>query len=365
MDLASPALRWSVATLAALPAALAVLMLSGGDVLVAHGHAGIASRIPGNSVMPALATLPGTDGTAEMALAALRRAPLTGEALTWLGLEADSRGDRERGARLLALSAQTGWHDEWTQRHLYNSALRAGDAPAALRHAEALLHQGKGSDELFARFVQGMAVPQFRAAFLKAISDGPAWSRNFLMRHGHELDDRALLDVASVRAKARHGLDRDMAAALLPKLVRAGRVNTAAALWAMVPQAGPAGPGTLEWPDQLARNAPTPFDWNLPQGFAVEGEGNSELTATGTLPGEAAHRVLVLKPGGYRITALSASDWLWAAGCMSQTAVPNRRFSPDGRFTVSPDCPATVLTVAPVPGSQSARLGRIAVEPLQ
>lgn len=358
--------------LVALPAAAAVLMLSGGDVLVAQGLAETAVRIPGNSVMPALAMLPSAgqradhDSQHEVAMAALRRAPLAGEALTWLALDASRRGNSEKAAQLLALSNRTGWHDEGTQRNLYNTAMRAGDAPTALRHAEALLRQGHAEAELFPRFVQGMAVPEFRAAFVKAIAPAPAWGRRFLVKHGHELDEQALMDAAKVWARPRHGLERDIAAPVMVRLVAAGRVETAAHLWSLLPEGGSRRSGELAWPDELARNAPTPFDWNLPQGFAVEGEGaGSQLAAASALPGEAARRVLWLPPRDYTIDADPADGWLWGAGCITQPVVPGRRFEPNSRFTVTPDCPGTVITVAPAPGSQSDRLGEIVVEPLR
>lgn len=366
-DHPGPALRWSAGLLVTLPAAAAVLMLSGGDVLVSQDRGSLASRIPGNSVMPALAMLPaadrgaGRDSQHEMAMAALRRAPLTGDALTWLALDAADRGDRSRAAELLALSGRTGWHDEWTQRNLYNTAMRSGDAPTALRHAEALLRQGRGEAELFPRFVQGMKVPEFRAAFFKAIAPAPVWSRRFLVKHGHELDEEALINAATALAKPRRGLDRDIAAPVLTRLVAEGRVGTAVRLWTLVRKEGP----QLSWPDELARNAPTPFDWKLPQSFTVEGEGKeAELVATSALPGEAARRLLYLQPGDYHLKAYPADGWLWGAGCLTQPVVPNRRFEPGAHFTVTPDCPGTVIALAPAPGSESVRLRDITVAPL-
>jgi hypothetical protein len=354
----------------ALPAAAAVLMLSGGDVLVAHGRAELASRIPGNNVMPAAAILPtarqnsDTGRYRELAMEALRSAPLTGEALTWLAIDAAGQAHAARAERLLALSGRTGWRGEWTQRNLYNAALLRGDAPAAIRHADALLRQGQASDELFGRIVQGMSVPAFRSAFPRALAATPKWGGQFLARRGAQLDDEALLQAASAWAKPHESLNRDVAAPLMSRLVAAGRVKTAAAVWAMVPDGAHPGPGTLEWPDALARNAPTPFDWNLPAGFAIEEGANPELVAASAVPGEFARRILWLEPGNYRIAASPADEWLWAAGCSPRPAMPNRPFTPDASFAVPPGCAGTVLSVAPAPGRQSARLGRVSIEPL-
>jgi len=130
----------------------------------------------------------------------------------------------------------------------------------------------------------------------------------------------------------------------------------------LAPEHGQSGPGTLAWPDDLARSTPTPFDWSLPEGFTVERDGH-ELAAASALPGEAARRILWLKSGDYRIAASPSDGWLWTAGCSAQAVVPSSPFAPDARFTVSAGCAGTLLAVAPAPGSQSL-LGEISVEPL-
>jgi hypothetical protein len=360
--------RWVIAAIIALPAAIAVLMLSGGDVLVAYGKAPQAARLPRNNVLPAEAMLAGLDSGESTRQAqagareALRSSPLSGGALAYLATQEAPQGGADHRIRLRAIAGKVGWHGEWSQRRLYNAALAAGDAGAALRHAEALLRQQYARDELFAQFVRGMDVPGFRSELIKAVARSPHWPRQFLVQRGAELDDAALLELASARAESQGGLDRQLAAPLLTRLVSLGRLEAAATISRLIP--GDPRPGVLAWPDELAMNAPTPFDWNLPPSYAVDRSEGARLVADKVLPGEFARRLIVLPPGEYRLLAPASEGWLWGTGCAGGTVVPNRPLSANASFTAPPDCPLIALVLAPANTGTTEQLGEVSLKRL-
>lgn len=363
------AFRWLAAAIIALPAAIAVLMLSGGDVLVAYGRAPQAARLPGNSVLPGEAILA---GMAEGAVGAVGRAtaldvlgsaPLSARALAYLASDTAEQEDAGKRGRLRAIAGKIGWHDEWTQRRLYNAALVAGDSTSALRHADdALLRQQFAREELYTQFVRGMNVPEFRADLGRTIAKSPHWPREFLVQHGSELSDAALLELVTARAKAQGGLDRGLAAPLVTRLVSLGRLEAASAIWELVPGHRPPGAGDLEWPDEAAEKAPTPFDWNVPAAYSIEHGDGAWLVAGTAMPGEFASRLIVLPPGDYRILASEAEGWLWGAGCADTRVVPSRSLSADTGFVIAGDCAAATLAIMPAPGGAAAALARLVIE---
>lgn len=337
-------IRWLKGTIIALPAAIAVLLLSGGDVLVAYGKASQAATLPGNNVLSGGAILADMDeGEAARAAAmgALGSTPLSARALAYLATNSD--------ARLRAIAGKVGWRDEWTQRRLYNASLAAGDADAALRHADALLRQQFAREELYAQFLRGVHVPGFRAALVTTVANSPHWPREFLVQHGSDLADAALLELVAARTKAKGGLDRQLAAPLLTRLVSLGRLESATAIWKLVPGHADSAVNILAWPDELAAITPTPFDWNLPTGYSVARSNGARLVAGSVLSGKFVRKLMALPPGDYRLVA-AADGWLWGAGCADAAVVPSRRLTADSSFTVARDCPAVVLVLAPAHG---------------
>lgn len=365
----SAATRWLLAATVALTAAIGILLFSGGDVLTAYARASQAARLPGNRTLPGEELLVRLDesGNARqaraVALETLRASPLSPRALAWLAAEETRQGNTARGAALRSVAGRTGWHDEWTQRRLYNTALHAGDAASAMHHAEALLRQTYARDELYTQFVRGTGVPEFRAGLVTAIARSPHWPRDFLVQRAGSLDDAALLELATARANANGGLDRQFASPLLARLVSLGRWETAHAIWRLVPGNADQDSRRLEWPDELAWETPTPFDWNLPARLRIERDNGARLVAESVMPGEAARRLVVLPAGDYRLGP-AAEGWLWSAGCAGDAVVPNRPLDADARFTVAPDCPAVALVLAPANTGTAAALDELSLESL-
>ena len=368
------AIRLAGAVLAGLMAGGAVLSATLGDVLVAFGRVDLASRLPGNAPLLARAQLPvlgdraPTPESRALATAALETAPLSSAGLTHLALDARYSGDPLAAQRLLAITAATGWHDEFAQRELYNAAIRRNDAAASVRHAEALLRQGKGRDELFATFDRGVLIAPFRKALGAAMAGPTVWPIDYLVSRGARLPDEVLLDLAAARAgKAR--LERAIAGPLVVGLVQQRRLDAAARLWRMADGPGAAGP--LGW-DTATSGEPggEPFAWSLGEGYRID-LTDDRLTAESPAPGAQASRILALPPGRWRLVPGGETEgWRWSFGCLTSPGDPLRPLPGGAEFAVDADCPlqrlslaATLLggvTAAPL---DPLRLDRIAGQP--
>jgi len=362
-------------------AAAGVLTMTLGDVLAAHGHAALASHLPGNAGVAAIllpsrfAQVEAADDKPErpdnvIAMTALRNAPLTSEALTWLAIEARQRGEAARGARLLELAGHTGWRDEATRRQLYNAALVAGDATSAVHHADILLRQNKARHELFTQFDRGMAVPRFRMALVARLATAPAWSGDYLATHGVALGDASLSAALDARAAATGGLERRIAAPLLARLLVARRLRAASTAWRLVRDADGLTPGPLPWParDGRATHDVTPFDWHVAPAYRLADGDGSALHAAMQPDAPPATRLLALPAGQYRLVVHGDSgDWLWSISCADENRWPAQAFTPTALFEVERACPVQRLSVIARTGAPAgqSRLGMLAIAAVQ
>lgn len=347
--------RW-VAAIAGLAASAAVLTMALGDVLVAFGEAPLAARMPGNAALASAAILPALAGRnpapATLALArdALRNSPLATEALAYLAINARSSGDARGSLRLLEIAGMTGWRNEIVQRQLFNAAVRRSSGEAAMRHADALLRQGKARPELFAQFNRALEFPRFRKAALPYFTNTPGWPRDYLVQNGAGLTDTALLEVLRARTSRSGSLARDEAAPLIGALLRAGRSGSAVRVWAMVAGADGQGSGILTWPGVDAPLQPTPFDWRLGDAYGAAPDGSGALVAlaAGAPP---ASRLLALPPGRYRLTTRTSMadlhSWNWAFACGTPDLRPVLPLASGTEIAVPDGCPVQRLTIAP------------------
>lgn len=357
-----PRARLALAAAAGMAALAAIGCLSVGDVLVAYGQPEAALNLPGNSALAAERILPGfteTPSTPErlaLARAALANSPVATAALTYLAADARRAGRKDRADRLLSLAAATGWHDETSQRQLYNAAISSGDAARALVHADALLRQGLARQELFAQFDRGMEIPSFRKAMLKVLATSPDWPRDYLAEHGARLSDAALEAALAARATRPGGVERAIVAPIAAALINAGRPAAAAIAWRRAGGADGLGAGTLAWSSEAALETPGPFDWQLATGYRAEPGAEGALLAEGSQPGETARRLLALPPGQWRIAAATgdAAGWRWAVACGEEAPYPARDLATDNRFEVPAGCPVQWLVLAADPAAGQA-----------
>lgn len=344
------AIRLAGAVLAGLLAGGGVLTATLGDVLVSFGHVELASRLPGNAPLLARAQLPllgdraPTPESRAVALAALETAPLSSAGLTHLALDARYTGDAASAQRLLALAAATGWHDEFAQRELYNAAIRRNDAVAAVRHAEALLRQGKARDELFATFDRGVLIPSFRKALGSAMAGPTIWPIDYLVSRGARLPDDVLIDLAAARSgKAR--LERSIAGPLVVGLTQAGRLDAAAQLWGMA--GGLSGAGPLDWEaPNGAEPGSQPFAWAVGEGYRIDFT-DDRLSAENPAPGARTSRIMALPPGPWRLVPGGETEgWRWSFGCITSAADPMRPLAAGADIAVAADCPLQRLSLS-------------------
>lgn len=347
--------RWPVAGLAGLAAAFATFAISLGDVLTAYDRPAEALALPLNRTMPAwriLAADRGKPETAAMrALAerSLAASPVAAVPLTWLALAEQARGNRDRSRRLLALSATTGWQDQVAQRQLYNLAVSRGDFASAMRHADALLRQGHAHEELFDRFDIGLARLAFRRAMADIVMTSPAWPRDYLAGHGARIDDEGLAALLDARVRRDGALRRDIAVPLIVGLLAAGRDGAAAEAWRRVRGADGLAGGPLAWRDGATVSPAGAFDWQLPDGFRIEGGDDGVLLAGFDAPATPVRRMLALAPGRWRVVPARldavAGDWQWSLSCRGAAEGPWLSFSGGAAAMVAPACPVQVLSL--------------------
>ncbi|MEY4720600.1 MAG: hypothetical protein RIQ46_325 [Pseudomonadota bacterium] len=367
--------RWPLALAAGAIAAFATFTISLGDVLTAHGRPEQALALPFNRTMPAWRVLaadrgrPETPAMRQLAESSLAASPVAAVPLTWLALAEQARGRGDRGQRLLALSATTGWHDVVAQRQLYNLAVSRGDFTTALRHADALLRQGHGREELFARFDLGMARPGFRKAMADMVATSPGWPRDYIVGHGARLDDVALASLLDARTRGGGTLAREIAVPLISGLLVAGRDAAAAGVWRRVGGADGMAAGTLAWRDGAMVFPAGVFDWQLPEGFRIEGVDNGTLVAGFDAVAEPARRMLALPPGDWRLVpdqpdAVTGS-WQWTIACRSGAAGPWLPLAAGQAATVRPGCPVQVLALRRTIGVEDSTLPELRLERLR
>lgn len=356
------AIRLAGAALAGLLAGAGVLSATLGDVLIAFDRVDLASRLPGNAPLLARAQLPllgdraPTPQTRAIALAALETAPLSSAGLTHLVLDARYANDAAGVQRLLAITAATGWHDEFAQRELFNAAIRRNDAAGAVRHAEALLRQRKAREELFATFDRGVLIPPFRKALGAAMAGPTVWPIDYLTSRGARLSDEVLLDLAAARA-GKALLERTIAGPLVVDLVRAGRLDGAARLWRMAGGFAAAGPVGWEVPasDQPGSQ---PFTWSVGEGYRIDFT-DDRLAAENPAPGARASRIVALPPGRWRLVPGGETEgWRWSFGCVTSAADPFRPLARGAEFEVGADCPLQRISLS------ASALGGVTAAPL-
>lgn len=364
--------RWPVAIAAGLVAGGATLTVSLGDVLTAYDRPEQALNLPFNRTMAAWRILGGDRGKPEtpsmraLAERSLSASPVAAVPLTWLALAEQASGRRDRGRRLLALSATTGWHDQVAQRQLYNLAVASGDFATGLRHADALLRQGHGREELFARFDIGMTRPAFRTAMAGIVASSPSWPRDYLAGHGARLDDAGLDALLDARARRDGTLQRDIAVPLIAGLLGAGRDAAAARTWRRVRGADGLAGGPLIWRDGATAIPAGAFDWQLPEGFRVEGGDDGTLVASFDAMAEPARRLLALPPGTWRLVPARPDDlagtWQWSISCREGAGGAWLSVLGGQEARVPAGCPVQVLALRRMIAPEDARLPMLVVE---
>ncbi len=347
-----------------------VLDLGVGEVLTVTGNAALAGSLPGNAALVARYSLPRANAEdmetacTDLARRALRETVVVQPALSCLAFAADTK---RPDPGLAVLVDGLGWRDEFTQRALYNLALRTRDLGEAMIHADALLRQGQDQEALSRAIIIGSRDPELLPSMRRLFSSQDRWSASWLKRHGAELPDDALLEFAAAQAKSPSGLPRSALVELLTKLLSQSRFAAARSLWA---QGGaPNFTGEQAWPDGDSLIFATPFDWKNSADLEYQTNQSRMLVANRITPNATASRLSLLVPGTYAVRVSGAparhGGWRWDVGCGSEPTPGQRTFAADSQFVVPPGCPLQWISVSAVsPEAVTDALPPLQVVPL-
>lgn len=293
----------------------------------------------------------------DLALLALRRAPLSAQPLAYLALVAEQAGDEGRTQFLIDAASPLGWHDEAVQRILYNWAASGNDHAAALRHAEALLRQDLAAKDLTTDFTRKTGNPRFRAALVAMLSKKGAWADRWVGLEAQRLDDASLGALFASR-QFRQARSAESLTVLAARLVQAGRTRTA---WRLAHGDAGAGPLRLDWQAETDFPASDVFGWQVPASYALVQGASAEpqIKRQDTAPSPLVRLRLGLAPGRYRVSfpgAEPAAVAGWTAGftCDAGAAVPTVPVGAAIELTVDQACQQQALVVAAEIGTGSA-----------
>lgn len=350
-----------------------VASLSLGEVLIAHGEALHAAWLLGNaaligrSALPSLSDKLDTSMSTAMSLRALRESTLVQPAVTWLAIDAARHHDASRQEALLGVASRLGWRDEFTQRHLYNAAVRANRPDLALTYASALLRQNIATAQLSARLFTAMRFPGFSTALAHQLALGAPWADRWVASFGGALADQTLLELFNARMKARSTPDHNLTATLTSDLVARDRFAIANSVWRLATRQPNTFPQVMEWPSGAMPLPLSPFEWHLPQGYETEDDAPDALLAMPTASSHFAYRLLALPAGKYvlrvNLAPVSLSAWRWGFGCGKRARGGFDRLRSRNEVSVPQDCPIQWISlVASDAGTEIPRLPPFRIE---
>jgi hypothetical protein len=276
------------------------------------------------------------------------------------------------------VAARFGWRDPLTQIYFMDAALRAGQPRLAAMRLDAVLRQSPNYPirEMLLAQLEGSAAG--RAALAERLALRPSWTAAFF-GDGNSLSAQVLQARATVIA----GMEGpkwgcDAVAPLVGRLVLAGSVSNAKALWrAQCPTSseGIADPVFAALP--LARQ-PVAFEWNRVSSGDVEArpalapDSGLMLRVNGPSSQLVAWQMLTLAPGRYRLgwtaTGARADGLTLSLACALQDRTPlAARHTGGGRFEATVDvgagCAGQFLSLWLAPGSEEIRFANPVIAP--
>lgn len=290
---------------------------------------------------------------------AARKAPLAPEPFLVLGAQAQLSGDQSRS--LQAFSAAVARDPGSPAAHylLAGALLRAGDAVRGLREIDLVARLAPAEVANVVPFVAAYAKDrenwlQLRQLFVS----NPVLERTVLSVLAADASNTdTVLALANKRERAPRWLP-----ILLNSLVAARQYGRARAIWASAAQAG-SGADRLYDGDFAEAKAPAPFNWVLVSSIVGRAErgarGGLHVVFYGREDGLLARQLLLLPPGGYRIsmemaaTARDAHALTWSVRCDGRAgpiaAIPlDVARSRSWRFSVPAGCAAQWLELSGV-----------------
>ncbi len=291
-----------------------------------------------------------------LAVLAIRRAPLSAQPLAYLALVAEQQGEEARTQFLIESARPLGWHDEAVQRILYNWAASGNDQADALRRAEALLRQGLAFEDLTADFARKSGDARFRAALVSMLSKQGAWADRWAGLEGPRLDDVTLTELSGSQ-QFRQTRSRESLTILAAQLVQTGRTRIA---WRLAHGPQAAGPLRLDWQPEADFPASAVFSWQVPASYAVvDTAGGQQIKRQDAARAEPARLRMGLAPGRYRVSFPgmepdAATGWKASFTCTSRDATAPLPVDTFIDLAVAESCEQQGLFIVSDPGTPSA-----------
>jgi hypothetical protein len=132
------------------------------------------------------------DAATGLAEAALSANPLEARAIRLLAFAADVKGEDGRAVKLMQSASARTRRDVAVEAWLFDRAVEAGDASAALDHGDALLRTGfRGAPAIYLPLMRFAADPKWRPTIAERLGQAPPWRGGFLSKFGRESEDPA------------------------------------------------------------------------------------------------------------------------------------------------------------------------------
>lgn len=285
----------------------------------------------------------------DLALIALRRAPLSAQPLAYMALLAEQAGNEARTQFFIEAAAQQGWHDEAVQRILYNWAASGNDHVAALRHAEAMLRQGLAAEDLTGDFARKSGDLRFRSALVAMLAKKGAWADRWAGMEAPRLDDATLADLFA-SPQFRKARSAQSLTVLAAELAQAGRTRIA---WRLAHGEQGTQPLRLDWQPEADFPASDVFGWQIPASYALvqSDELHQQIKRQDSVPTEPVRLRLGLAPGRYAISFPSAAPaavaaWRASFTCGTGGAPPLTPVGAAIELTVDEACQQQAIFIA-------------------
>lgn len=306
----------------------------------------------------------------ELARTYVERRPVPAQGLTFLSLAAVGRGDNELADQAMALAAARGWRNTIPNLLALGGAYAAGDMEGAV-HRLAALGRMQAGDQVSR---QGLAIIAASAEGRRALADyakrDPAMAFMILRSSLEVIEpELAVAMVREIRAGGGQFRCPDIRW-IVTSLLRIGKGADAADLW----DRDCAEAEERDAKGELANANPNdPFAWHIKRAPGLSRslrQDHVRFRNKDPLDRIVAERFLMLKPGRYRVEALSKppvnrtttreARLVIMAGCRPDRG--SQPIDPDENvLTVAADCPVQHLSLQI--GRGEARVTDVIVEP--
>lgn len=248
---------------------------------------------------------------AEEAARALQRNPTLPGPARILAMQAAARGDQRQADRMLDYSERMSRRDIPTQFWLLERRVSANDVGGALSHFGIALQVAPSTQEvLFPVLSSALSQADLREPIARLVHRGDSWRPDFLYYAGAHADPASAGTLFLILARLGTPPAPAHLQVLIERLVSAGNFAGAGRLYALVDREWRLGDAAAELDGAFARTDDLPpFGWEMNQNIAWRGPrpdqpGNSalQINLPQTEEDWAAHKLLLVAPGHYRLT---------------------------------------------------------------